>query len=129
MKTLIAVLYVVVGVVNLLPVLGVLSTTRLQTLYGVTLTDPNLVILMRHRAILFGVVGALLVAAAFHPPLRAIALAAGLISMLSFVFLAYVVGEFNSELRRVVSVDLVASVLLVAAGLLALWSGSREAAS
>jgi hypothetical protein len=129
MNTLIAVLYVAVGVVNLLPVVGVLSTSRLQTLYGVSLVDPNLVILMRHRAVLFGVVGGLLVAAAFHPTLRPIAAAGGLISMLSFVLLAYVIGEFNTELRRVVAADLVASFLLVAAVLLTLWSSSREAAA
>lgn len=129
MNTLATVLYVLVGVVNLLPVSGALSTGRLQALYGVSLADPNVIILMRHRAVLFGIVGALVVAAAFHAPLRPIALAAGLVSMLSFVLVAYLVGGFNAELRRVVAVDLVASLLLVAAGLITLWSSSRGAAA
>jgi len=129
MDKLAALLYFVVGLVNLLPVSGVFSTGRLQTLYGVSLADPSVVILLRHRAVLFGVIGAVLIAAAFHTPLRPLALAAGLVSMLSFVLVAYLVGEFNSELRRVVAVDLVASGLLVGAGLITLWSSSRRPAA
>jgi len=129
MDKLAALLYFAVGFVNLLPVTGVLSVGRLHTLYGVSLANPNVIILMRHRAVLFGVIGILLIAAAFHTPLRPVALAAGLVSMLSFVFVAYLVGEFNTELRRVVIVDVVASVLLVGAGLMALWSSSRGPAA
>ncbi len=125
MSTLAAALYVLVGVVNLLPVSGVLSIARLEALYGVSLVDPNLVVLMRHRAVLFGIVGALLIAAAFHPPLRAFAVGAGLLSMLSFVAVAHLVGDLNAELRRVVVIDLVASVLLVAAAFLTLGPGAR----
>jgi hypothetical protein len=118
MNTLATVLYVIVGVANLLPVVGVLSRDRLQRLYGVPIVDPNLIVLMRHRAVLFGVIGALLVASAFHAPFRPLAILAGLFSMLSFVVVAWRVGELNAELRRVVVVDLVASLLLVGAGLI-----------
>jgi hypothetical protein len=127
MQVFATILFLIVGVVNLLPVSGVSSTSRLWALYGVVFEDPNLVILMRHRAALFGIVGALLVASAFHTPLRPLALAAGLISMLSFVLIAYLVGGFNAELRRVVLVDLAASALLVTAGL-ATWSPSTPSA-
>jgi hypothetical protein len=48
----------VVGIIHQLPLTGVLSVSRLQVLYGVTITDPNLEILMRHRAVLFGILGA-----------------------------------------------------------------------
>ena len=51
-----------VGLVNLLPVSGVLSANRLQALYGVAIEDVNFLVLMRHRAVLFGIVGGLLVA-------------------------------------------------------------------
>ena len=119
METLATTLFLIVGVVNLLPVSGVLSTSRLRALYGVAFEDSNLVILMRHRAVLFGIIGALLVASAFHSPLRPLALVAGLISMLSFVLIAYRVGNYNEALRRIVLVDLAASALLVAAALTA----------
>jgi hypothetical protein len=126
-NTLATALYLVVGLVNLLPVSGVLSTGRLEALYGVSVADPNLIVLMRHRAVLFGIVGALLIAAAFHPPLRVVAFVAGLVSMLSFVAIAYGASELNAELRRVVAVDLVASLLLVGAGVITIW-GARTAA-
>ena len=73
---------------------------------------------MRHRAVLFGIVGALLFASAFHPPLRDIGFAAGLVSMLSFVCIAAAVGHYNDKLRRVLVIDIAASVALLAAALL-----------
>jgi hypothetical protein len=70
MRVLSTVLILLASLVNLAPVTGALSAERMQALYGVALPDENLVILMRHRAILFGIVGGLLAVAAFHPPLR-----------------------------------------------------------
>jgi hypothetical protein len=115
MATLVTVIFLVVALVNLLPVFGVASKARLELLYGVTLDDPNLVVLMRHRAILLGIVGALLAVAAFEEPLRPTAIVAGFISMLSFVLIAYLAPGTNAELRRVARVDIVASVLLAGA--------------
>ena len=118
MRAIVTLLFLLAALVNLLPAVGVLSTSRLEGLYGVVVQDANLEILLRHRAVLFAIVAALLALAAFHPPLRALAIAAGLASMLSFVAIAGLVGEHNPLLRRVVLVDVVASVALVAAGLL-----------
>ena len=70
---------------------------------------------------LIGIVGCRLVAAAFRAPLRLAAVAAGLVSMLSFVAVAHGVGDFNAELYRVVIVDLVASLLLLGAGVIIFW--------
>jgi hypothetical protein len=121
MRALVTGLLLLAAVVNLLPAIGVLSTARLEALYGVVVQDPNLAILMRHRAVLFGIVGALLAVAAFYPPARALAIPAGLVSMLAFVALAGSVGDYNPLLRRVVIVDVVASVALVVAAVLDWW--------
>ena len=107
-------LVLLVGLVNLLPVSGALSKGRLESLYGIAIEDTNLEVLMRHRALLFGIVGGLLVASAYHLPLRLVGLTVGLISMLSFVVVAWVVGDYNAQLRRVVIIDLVASAALFA---------------
>jgi hypothetical protein len=118
MRTVVVVLYLVAAIVNLAPVVGVLSAARVEALYGVPVRSPDLEILMRHRAILFSIVGALLAVAAFHAPLRSIALIAGLVSMLSFVVIAVAVGGYGPLLRRVVVIDLVATVALVLAVML-----------
>ena len=102
------------GLVNLAPVLGVLSTSQLESGYGVALEDPNLVILMRHRAVLFAIVGGLLIASAFLTTLRPVAIAAGLVSMLSFILIAHLVGGFNAQLHQVIVADWIGLALLVA---------------
>ena len=125
MKPLGIALYLVVAAINLAPVSGVVSAGRLEALYGVAVSDPSFEILLRHRAVLFGVVGVLLALAAFRETLRPVAVAAGLVSMLSFVVIAWGVGGYNAEVGRVLVVDLVALPLLVAAAAIDLWRRSR----
>jgi len=68
--------------------------------------------------VLFGLLGVLLIAAAFRPDLRAVALIAGLVSTVSFLAIAWGVGGYNAQVARVVAADLLAVVLLlVAAGI------------
>ena len=113
---------VVVGVIHLLPLTGVLGRGQLESLYGTDISDPNLLLLMRHRAVLFGLLGAFLVYAAvtpaFHP--AALILAAG--SVVSFLGLAQALGAHTPQVRRVVTADLVALALLVAAAVAHLWA-------
>ncbi len=124
MRAISSALYALVALANLLPAVGALSTSRIEALYGVLVQDPNLEILLRHRAVLFLVVGGLLAAAALHPPLRPVGLVAGLVSMLSFVAIALLVGDQNAQLRRVVLIDAGASLALALAGLLDHLAGS-----
>lgn len=111
----------VAGLIHLLPVPGVLGVNTLARLYGINVTDPNLAILLQHRAVLFGVLGVLMWSAIALPALRTTALAAGLFSAASFIAVALWAGGYNGAINRVVQVDVVASVLL-AIGLAAdLW--------
>ena len=75
-RLLASVVLLVVGTIHLLPLLGVLGTSRLEQLYQVRIEDPNLLLLMRHRALLFGLMAALLLAAAFRPMWQGLALLA-----------------------------------------------------
>jgi nicotinamide riboside transporter PnuC len=109
-------LLVLVGIIHLLPVSGVLGVERLAALYGVSLAEPNLEILMRHRAVLFGLLGLLLVYAAFQPSLQPLATIAGLVSIVSFIAIAWSVGGYNDSVRKVVIADIIAIVALVVAG-------------
>jgi hypothetical protein len=110
-------LVLVAAAINLAPVLGAVAPERMTALYGVDLEDPNLQILMRHRAVLFGLVGGLLLVAAFHPPLRTLGYAVGFSSMLSFLLIAWRVGGYSAEIRRVILIDVVGIAALAGAGL------------
>ena len=66
---LIAGLVIFAGLINFLPVMGLISASRLQALYSIELSDPNLVVLMRHRALLFGLLGGFMIWSAFNPSL------------------------------------------------------------
>jgi len=66
MRYLISVMLVVVAIIHLLPLPGVLGSERLAALYGLSFDDPNLQILMRHRAVLFGLLGVFIMIAAFR---------------------------------------------------------------
>ena len=80
---------------------------------------------MRHRAVLFGLLGVFMVLAAFRAELQVIAFVAGFVSVLSFLYLAWSVGGYNVQVGRVFVADLVAlACLIVGAG--ALWSLRRS---
>ena len=116
----------VVGLIHVLPLSGVLGSERLTALYGLSFTDPSLLILMRHRAVLFGQLGAFcLYAALFRPSLKPIAFAAGFTSVVSFLGLA-VTSEngYNAGVLRIVRADVVALASLVIGGC-ALWMQPR----
>lgn len=115
MNRLLAALLLVAGIIHLLPLVGVLGGERLNALYGLTLNEPNLQILMRHRAVLFGLLGALLVAAAFVPGLRGPALLGGLVSVIAFLLLAWSAPLYNEALQRVVVADWLALACLLLA--------------
>lgn len=108
---------IAVGLIHLLPALGAVGAPQLARLYGVAVAGPDLLILLRHRAVLFGVLGVFFIVAAFARPLQLAALLIGLASVASFIAIARAVGGANAELQRVVKVD--AGALIVLAGGLA----------
>ncbi len=112
-KYLLAAILIIVGIIHLIPITGAAGVAQLDSLYGINIDNPDLSILMRHRAILFGLLGAFLIYAAFRPPLQLLALAGGAVSVVSFLLLAYMTGGFNEELQCVFIADVVAAVLLL----------------
>ena len=126
MRLLVSAMLLIVAVIHLLPLQGVLGPERLSALYGLELAEPNLAILMRHRAILFGLLGLFFLVAAFRPELQFGAIVVGFASVLSFLWIAWSVDGYNAQVRRVVVADEVAlACLVVAAG--ALWYLRRQA--
>lgn len=113
MRHLVTAVLILVGIIHLLPLAGAGGAERIQSLYGVTLGDPNIVILMRHRAVLFGLLGTFLIVAAFVPALHLSALILGTISVVSFLLLASSTGGYNASIARVVTADWIALALLL----------------
>ncbi|MGH8541772.1 MAG: phosphopantetheine adenylyltransferase [Stenotrophobium sp.] len=101
------------GLIHLLPVTGVLGGEHLRALYGLQTNEPSLSVLLRHRAVLFAVVGLLLIGGAVHTPWRWPALAAGLLSTLSFIVITALEGGGNAAIARVVRVDVIACLGLL----------------
>ena len=117
MQILATISLIIAAIIHLLPLSGVSSPAALTTLYGLSFEENNLQILMRHRAVLFGILGGLLLYAAFSPRMQSLAILIGLVSAGSFLWIAFAVGGYNAMLNRVVVADIVAIVcLLVAAG-------------
>lgn len=113
MRYVVSAMLLVVAVIHLLPVSGVLGAEQLARLYGLSFSEPNLAILMRHRALLFGMLGVLFVIAAFVPALQVLAFTAAFISVGSFLLIAWRVGGYNAQISRVIAADVVAAICLV----------------
>lgn len=103
-----------VGLVNFLPVLGVLSGGRIAQAYGIELPGPDLEILLRHRALLFGIVGGFVFYALFVPAMQWPAIVMAGVSMVGFLVFMLQVGDYNASLYRVMLVDIAGIVLLLA---------------
>ncbi|KQY85662.1 MULTISPECIES: hypothetical protein [Roseateles] len=117
MKHIVPTALLLVALLHALPLAGVLGAARLSMLYGIDVQEPNLALLLRHRAVLFGLLAALLATAALRPALHGAGLVAGLVSVGAFLLLALLEGPLNAALVTVVRLDIVALILLIAAGL------------
>ena len=65
MNKTISILFVAIGLLNLYPVVGVISADQLTSLYGISIGSADLETLMRHRAVMLGLIGSFLLLAAF----------------------------------------------------------------
>lgn len=117
----------VVGVINFIPVVGLFSANQLAIVYGVDLNSQELILLMRHRALLFGLLGGLVLYSLFKPRLRPTAMVIAGISMLGFVFLAWPIGDLNDPMSRVFMMDVLAMLCLLLA-VLCHWLDAKSGA-
>jgi hypothetical protein len=126
MRQVAALMLLPIALVHLLPLVGVLGAARLEGLYGVPVDGPDLAILMRHRAVLFGLLGLYQAWAVFHPEHRTAAYAAGIASLAAFLALVHSTPGHNAKLAKVANIDVVALVLAVVG--LGVHLATREAA-
>lgn len=127
MRYVVSAALIVAGIIHLLPLPGVAGAESLAALYGIEVAGTDLAILMRHRAVVLATLGAFMLLAAFRPTLRAAAISVGLLSAVSFLWLAWSVGGYNEKIARVVAADVVAAICLVIAAIAALVDSRRAA--
>lgn len=120
-RHLVTALFLIVGLINFAPLMGVMGAERLMALYAVDIETPDMLLLMRHRAVLFGIVGGVTLVAAFRHSLRPIAATMAMVSLVSFVMLHAIAGDVNTNLDRVMQIDIAAIIMLT----LALWLDKR----
>ena len=113
MRHVAALMLLLVAFVHLTPLVGVLGTGRLEALYGVPIAGPDLAVLMRHRAVLFGLLGSYQLWAVVRPAHRTVAFVAGIVSLGAFLALVFSTPGHNTNLARVAAIDAVALVFAV----------------
>lgn len=104
----------IAGLINTIPVLLAFLPSRITDSYGITLPDANYELLLRHRAVLFGIVGGLMIYSAMIKKYYDLATLIGMVSMVSFLLLYFLIdGKINIALIRVMQIDAFAIVLLL----------------
>lgn len=114
----VTVLLLLIGLVNFAPVMGLLGAARLDSLYGFGTLEGDLLTLMQHRALLFGILGGFILCAAFKRHLQPAAMLLALVSMAGFIVLVGIADAPGAALKKVALVDVFACILLLAAYLL-----------
>jgi len=103
---------VISGLINFLPIVGIFGSEKLDSLYGITIKDADLLILMRHRAILFGLIGTFMFASTWVKDWQIPAMSIGMVSMLSFVGISQSTGTSNVSIKRIEVIDTILSIAL-----------------
>ncbi|MEQ8269118.1 MAG: hypothetical protein RH982_18160 [Parvibaculum sp.] len=111
----IGIIFVLAGLLNAYPAIGMLGAKQLNSLYGLDFTEANLLTLMQHRAVMLGLIGLFLIVAAFRRELQPAGFTLGFASMLSFVVFARVQGDPSPWISRVATADIAGSALLAVA--------------
>ena len=102
------------GVINFVPSILVFLPDKISTSYGIQIPDVNYELLLRHRAILFGIVGGVMIYSAISKKYYSLAVVIGLISMISFLILFNLMGgTLNAELTKVMKIDIGGIIILL----------------
>ncbi len=113
MELLFRILLFITGAINVLPAILVFSSEKLSKSYGIEIPNPNFELLLRHRAVLFGIVGGLMLYAAILKKHYFLSVTVGLVSMVSFIVLYFSLEGINQNLEKVMRIDFIATALLI----------------
>ncbi len=117
MEPLIVICLVGSALIHLLPLVGALGPSHVARLYDVTVEGPDLAVLLVHRAIVFGLLGAALIGAIFCEDARPYVIGGVLVSDVAFLAIAGLNPGLNASMKRVARADVISIVLLAIAGI------------
>ncbi len=104
----------IAGVINFIPSFLAFLPSNINKSYGIEIPNADYELLLRHRAILFGIVGGIMIYGAITKKNYYLAFVIGCISMVSFILLSYLVSsQINSELFKVLKIDVVGLAILI----------------
>lgn len=109
---------VVIGVITASPIVTALNSNGITSLYNVTFEDDAVLLLVRHRQVMLGVLGAALVYGAFFYHLRMMVITAAVVSKLAFIGLCMTTPDLTQGIQRVIYFDAISIVLLLIAAVI-----------
>ena len=101
-------LFWVLALVHMVPMIAAIMPSQITKLYGIVPDDKTQIVLLQHRALLLGLVGAACGLAAHNESIRWPVLIGAVISMTSFIAFCLVHDQMGGALRKIALVDLVA---------------------
>jgi len=114
MRALIPFLFWILAIIHIIPALSALAPSRMAALYGIGTENKALMTLLQHRAVLFGLVAAACVFAAYNSAVRWPVLIATIISMASFIIIAVPRGQLSGSLAKIAYVDGIGLIIAAA---------------
>ena len=111
----VSIILFIVGIINILPLIVFFDPGKTVKLYGFPIEGESLIVLMRHRGVLLGLVGIALIAAAFKSEYIVLAVGLALISKIAFIFLTFTSAGYTPEVQNVALIDVGAIILLLIA--------------
>ena len=105
----------VAALINIAPIVGIISGSQIAKMYDIDVSDPNVGILMRHRAVLFGLIGGIMMWGVFDQQMFMPAAIIGLVSMFSYLVLTLTAKSYNQALRKVLIADIIGIVAAISA--------------
>lgn len=114
METVFRICLLIAGLINFLPSILAFLPDKISQSYGIDVPDANYELLLRHRAVLFGIIGGLIIYSSISQKYYSLSVTIGLISMVSFLILFKMSkGNINKELEKVMKIDIAGILVLL----------------